>query len=102
MFGIRQYIKNWKQERRILVNREKLAKYDKEGYHRETLDPSKLIWTIFSKEFIEGDTIYWLGHDNVYGLLHGQTLTADKEAVEKRSYLNFWKKIDELDFEIKF
>ena len=101
MFGIVHYIKDWKREREILKNRYFLNQYDRQKYHRERLDTSKLIWSIFSKDFKEGDEIYWLGHDNVFGLLHGQTLVADKEAVEKKNDLNFWKRIDELNFEYK-
>jgi hypothetical protein len=101
MFGIVHYVKHWKREREIIENRNLLFLYDKTGHHRERLDPSKLIWTIFKKSFREGDEIYWLGHDNVFGLLHGQTLIADKEAVEKQWDLSFWKKIDELNFEYK-
>lgn len=99
MFGIIHYIKSWKREREIIENRQFLNAYDKRGYHRERLDDSKIIWTIFKKGFREGDEIYWLGHDNVFGLLHGQTLIADKEAVEKQCDLSFWQKIDELNFE---
>jgi hypothetical protein len=101
MFGIIDYFKSFKREKQIMKNRELLSLYDKQGYHRELLDASKLIWSIFSKDFNEGDEITWLGHDMVFGLLHGQTLIADKEAVEKKNDLSFWKKIDELNFEYK-
>jgi hypothetical protein len=94
MFGIVHYIK----ERKLFKNRKLLNNYDKMGYHRERLDASKLIWSIFSKDFEKDDEIYWLGHDNVYGFLHGEKLIADAEAVKKKKVLDFWKKIDELFF----
>jgi hypothetical protein len=99
MFGIIRYIRDWKKKANILQNRYLLNQYDEQKCHRELLDAPKLIWSIFSKDFKEGDEIYWLGHDNVFGLLHGQKIIATKEAVEKRSDLSFWKKIDELNFE---
>jgi hypothetical protein len=85
------------KRKRVQKLRDKLNFYDKNKYHRELLDQSKLIWTIFDKEYKEGDLIYWLGHDLVFGLIHGQTLIADKEAVESKDKLSFWKKIDDLD-----
>lgn len=89
-------IRNKKRAEKL---REALRKYDKERYHRELLDNSKLVWSIFSKDFKEGDIIYWLGHDGVYGLLHGQKIVANKEDVRRKENSQFWKKIDELNFE---
>jgi hypothetical protein len=91
-----QMIKN---KRRAEKLRDKLLKYDGDGYHRELLDNSKLIWSIFSKDFVVGDKISWLGHDGVYGLLHGQEIVANEEDVKRKNQSSFWKKIDELNFE---
>lgn len=93
-----RYIKSQKRKR-LVKTFEDLNKYDQLNYHRELLDASKLVWSIFSKDFCVGDEICWLGHDNVYGLMHGQFFTADLEAVKKKNDLSFWKKIDELNFE---
>ena len=79
--------------------RDKLNFYDKNKYHRELLDQSKLIWTIFDKEYKEGDLIYWLGHDGVYGFLHGEEKRASKEDVNIKNQLPFWRKVDKLNFE---
>ena len=79
--------------------RDLLNYYDSKGYHREMLDQSKMIWSIFSKDFKKGDVIYWLGHDGVYGFLHGQKVLANEEDARKSRQSQFWKKIDELDFE---
>lgn len=92
---MRKYFK----KRRIAKNEALLKRYDELGFHRERLDIHKAVWTIFTKDFEEGDEIYWLGHDLVYGLMYGQTLIADKEAVELKNNVSFWKKIDELNFD---
>lgn len=76
-----------------------LEKYEKEGYHVERIDLFDTCFCIFSKDFNEGDEIYWLGHDNVFGLMHGKSFIADKEAVEKKNKLSFWKKIDEINLD---
>jgi len=79
--------------------RELLRSYDDLGYSRERLDLAKMIWTIFSDDFVVGDKITWLGHDNVHGLMHGQEIVATDQEVKYKDDLNFMKKIDELDFE---
>ena len=76
-----------------------LDSYEKQGYHTERIDITKLCWSIFSKDFKVGDKITWLGHDNVFGLMHGEKFTADQEAVDKKEDFSFWLKIDELNFQ---
>ena len=93
------YIKRELKKKRIQKNRDLLNEYDKKRYHRERIDISKMVWHIFSKDFKIGDEITWLGHDNVFGLLYGEKFTADKEAVNKKNKLSFWKEIDALNFE---
>ena len=96
------YIKKIWKKNRIRKNRKILNEYDKQGYHRKRLDDSKLIWSIFTKHFQPGDKVFWLGHDNVHGLLHGQEVIADEKMVEWcRNNINddFWKRVDVLDFE---
>ena len=86
------------QKLKVEKMRDLLNSYDRKGYHRERLDLSKMVWSIFSKDFKEGDTVYWLGHDGVYGLLHGQEIEATDQELA-RPDLPFYKKIDELNFE---
>lgn len=96
MIGIIDRIRKKKRAEKL---RDKLRKYDSQRYHRELLDHSKLVWSIFSKDFEKGDTIYWLGHDGIYGLLHGQKVVANEEDVKRKNQSSFWKLIDELNFE---
>jgi len=93
------YIKKYRKEKKINKNRNILNNYDRQGYYRERVDISKMIWNIFSKDFKIGDEITWLGHDNVFGLLYGEKIIADKDAVNKKEKLSFWKEIDILNFE---
>jgi len=96
------YFRNIKKKKLIEKNRKILNEYDNQGYHRELLDNSKLIWSIFTKHFQPGDKVFWLGHDGVYGLMHGQEIEADKKMVKwckNNIYCDFWKRVDILNFE---
>lgn len=92
-------IKRHMAKKKVQKLRDLLNSYDRRGYHRERLDLSKMVWSIFTKDFKEGDEIYWLGHDGVYGLLHGQKIVATEEDVRRKDQSGFWKLLDELDFE---
>jgi hypothetical protein len=94
-------INRMRNKKRAEKLRDKLRKYDKEGYRRELLDNSKLVWSIFVNDFEVGDKITWLGHDGVYGLLYDQEIDATQEEVDfrKKGNYNFAKKVDELNFE---
>jgi hypothetical protein len=70
-----------------------IAYYEAQGYLVERLDDSKLVWSVFTKDFKEGDTVYHLGHDGVFGCMYGWTYIADKEMVDKKDNLWFYKKI---------
>jgi len=97
-----KYFKKIRRLKRIQKNRELLNEYDRQGYHRELMNDSKLIWSVFTKHFQAGDKVFWLGHDNIHGLLHGQEVEADEKMVEwcrNSIYSDFWKRIDVLDFE---
>lgn len=74
----------WKKDREY---------YENLGYLVTSLYNSKLEWGVFTKEFKEGEKVYWLGHDGVYGCMFGCQYEADKEMIEKKNELNFWKKI---------
>ena len=71
--------------------------YEDLGYYVTRLDDlSKVEWGVFTKEFKEGDKVYWLGHDGVYGCLFGCIYEADKEMVEKKNDISFWKCIKKI------
>lgn len=70
---------------------EKVKYYESLGYRVVRIDDSKLVWKVFTKDFIAGDKVYWLGHDGVYGCMFGWIYEADKEMIEKKENLDFWK-----------
>ena len=88
-----------KGKKKVSEMKSLLDRYENDGYNVVRVDISKLIWSVFDKNFKEGDEIYWLGHDWVFGFMHGEKFTADKQAVEKKEALQFWNKVDELNFE---
>lgn len=93
-------IKRHIKKKEVSKLRDLLNHYDSLGYHREMLDNSKRIWTIFNKDFQIEEPVYWLGHDGFHGLLHGDIILADSHIVVGKQSSNFWKKVDELNFEL--
>ena len=72
---------------------EKKEYYENLGYYVTRLDLAKLKWGVFTKDFKESDEVYWLGHDGVYGCWFGFIYKADKEMIEKKDNIQFWKLI---------
>jgi hypothetical protein len=66
---------------------------EERSYHIERLnlhDKSRHAWT---KHFELGEEVYYLGHDGVGGWWHGDTAVADKEMIDKKHNLHFYKKV---------
>jgi hypothetical protein len=73
------------------MKRRTIAELLEMGYYLEAYEPYASKLGVFTKDFVVGDRIRWLGHDHVHGLLHGQEITANCEAVEKRLDLPFFR-----------
>ena len=57
---------------------------DKNENHVERLDIFSTKKTTFTYDFEVGDDVVWLGHDNVYGYMYGESYTATQEIYDKK------------------
>lgn len=46
---------------------------------------------LFTKDWGVGDTVIWLGHDNVYGFMYGEQYIADERMSDHKTELQLWK-----------
>jgi hypothetical protein len=65
--------------------------------HYERTDLGSYEEGIYTKDFKIGDKITWLGHDGVFGYLHGQEFIAEQEHVDKKDDFPAYKKVGTYD-----
>ena len=73
----------WISETKEFKELESCDFYKKQGYSIHRMDIFATEFYAFIEDFDVGDTVYWFGHDNVYGFLNKEPYTATQEMVDK-------------------